>query len=118
MTQDKAFRLLAEGCVDPEPAPARIFYVQGQQRYTVVISACHRSCTCPWGVSSHAHKGDCSHIKAAIEWILSEGALHDETQKGESLSLCALRFPVYLDALARRKKAAADLAEDLFRRLA
>lgn len=115
-TESKAARLLSEGRVDPDPTPARIFRVDGDSgRYVVFVSAHHRSCTCPHG--EHGGEGDCSHVSAAVEWVLSEGALMDETRQERPLSARALRFPDYLQALADRKARDSELADEAFRRL-
>jgi len=64
-------------------------------------------------------EGDCSHIKACMEWVLAEGALEIDTRnEREPLSERALRFPAYLGALADRKAREVVEGEEVFGRLA
>jgi hypothetical protein len=96
---EKTARLLAEGMVDPDPAPATVFRVGGERGiYTVCLSAHYRHCSCP----GFEHRGECSHIDACVTWMNATGE-----QAGE-----------YAAALRARKAREHQQAGELFARLA
>src|ERR1700722_2513672 len=124
-TDQKAARLLAEGRVEPDPNPVRMFRTEGDHgTYIQFVSAPFRSCTCPHG--REGAEGDCSHLKAAIEWVYAEAALKTETAANNlqpafcpepPLSARALAFPRYLEALTARKAQRRAEGEAAFARL-
>ncbi len=94
-THRKALRLLELGHVEPDPTPAQVFHVQGDTgRYLVVITPTVQTCNCP-------ATGRCSHIEAAVRWLLA-----DEDDRAE-----------YETALADRHRRDTVKANDLFARL-
>jgi hypothetical protein len=89
-TKTKATRLLAEGRVRPDVAPARVFRVEGDHHdYTVVVGAHIALCACPAATR-------CSHIEAAVEW-----------QNADPVALGT--FMDALDARKAQRLAAADI---------
>jgi len=110
-TRAKAVRLLMQGRVDPQPNPAQVFRVEGDSGiYLCFVSASVRYCTCPHGVNGA--EGDCSHLEAAVAWVLGEGALADG-----SGSISAANQLDRRAALARRKARDAEQADAIFDRL-
>lgn len=89
--EEKTLRLLAEGRVEPDPAPAQVFRVTGDHGiYTVVAGAHIALCTCP-------ATARCTHIEAVVarmtatetELALMDAALEmrraDDAEKAEAI---------------------------------
>jgi hypothetical protein len=89
---EKAVRLLAEGRIEPAPAPVREFIADGDHgRYRVFVGPHTSVCTCPATVR-------CSHIEGAVAWVNASDA----------------ERALMLQALGERKAREATLAEELF----
>lgn len=66
--QAKAQRLLCEGRVSPDSAPAHVYRVEGDHgTYIVVVGPHVALCSCP-------SASRCSHIEAAVEWEWADEA--------------------------------------------
>lgn len=133
----KADRLLAEGRVDPQDVsgPIRLFEVQGDTDvYLVFVGAAVQVC---YLCKASKEGARCSHVEAAVEYVLAQGAYLDELADvaklgGATLAARDITSPArqekverasrfireYQPALAARKAKVARLADDLFRRLA
>ena len=101
--QAKADRLLSAGSVRPYDDLLRAFTVDGDSgRYTVIVGGRTRVCTCP-------ARGECSHLEAAITYVLAEG-LRAQGKDSE-------RIEWFEAALAARKARDAVGAEAVFERV-
>jgi hypothetical protein len=110
-TRAKADRLLAEGRVAPQPNPVQEFRVEGDGGiYRCFVGPTTRYCTCPHGV--HEAEGDCSHLEAAVSWVMGEGIL---AANGDGLPTSgrALRQLDNRAALARRRARDMERAEGM-----
>jgi uncharacterized Zn finger protein len=93
--REKAVRLLANGQVEADIAPATVYRVTGDHgTYTVVVGAHVALCTCP-------APGRCSHVEAAV--------VHANASETEKALIEA--------AVDRRHDRARRVADDLFARL-
>lgn len=78
-TTAKADRILAQGRIEPETTPVRSFVVRGDTNdYRVIIGGSFQRCDCEHGqrVLRDEAFGRCSHIKAAVRWVMAEAEQH------------------------------------------
>lgn len=116
--QDKAARLLREGRIEPMVGPVQHFRSYGDSGiYDTFVGAHVRRCTCKHG--REEAPGDCSHITAAVDWVLAQGKRSDEMQRAADLAMTLpeMKADRYEDALAARKASEAEKAEDVFQGL-